>query len=65
MSIVIIDWKVLKKRVPWSRQHVQRLEHDGKFPVRVRLSAARVGWVESEIEDFLAKLIRERGEQAP
>ncbi len=22
MSIVIIDWKVLKKRVPWSRQHV-------------------------------------------
>lgn len=33
----IIDWKVLKTIVPYSRQHIKRLEDEGKFPLRVIL----------------------------
>lgn len=33
----IIDWKVLKNLVPYSRQHIARLEAAGTFPKRVFL----------------------------
>jgi len=49
----IIDWKTLRELVPLSRVHVGRLEKAGKFPKRVQISDARVGWIASEIEDFL------------
>jgi prophage regulatory protein len=54
----IIDWKVLKTMVPFSRQHLHRLEKLGKFPRRVRLGAHRVGWWLHEIEDWLGGLPR-------
>lgn len=49
----IIDWKVLKTLVPYSRQHIKRLEKDGKFPERVQLSPNRVGWIAEEIEEWI------------
>ena len=52
----IIDWKTLKEMQPYSRQHVARLEKEGRFPKRVIFSPNRVGWVYDEIikwlEDF-------------
>jgi len=52
-QIRILPWKELKKIVPLSRMHILRLEKDGKFPKRVKVSAARIGWIASEIEEFL------------
>lgn len=60
----IVDWKVLKTQIPYSRQHIKRLEDDGKFPQRVSLGDHRVGWVESEIEDWIQSRLRQR-EQLP
>jgi prophage regulatory protein len=56
--IRIIDWKTLREIVPYSRQHLWRLEKAGKFPSRLRLNPGvgdrgRVGWIASEIEEFL------------
>ena len=33
----------------FSKPHLRRMEHEGKFPRRVRLSPFRIAWVEAEI----------------
>ena len=47
----------------YSPQHVARLEKAGAFPKRVDLGPNRVGWVESEVLDWL-KLRLDRPESA-
>jgi prophage regulatory protein len=56
----IVDWKRLKTIVPYSRQHITRLEKTGQFPSRVRLGQCRVGWYVDEIEDWLNSRPRAR-----
>lgn len=58
--VMLIDKKRLRVMVLYSPQHIQRLEDAGKFPKRVRLGQGRVGWVESEVLDWLNARIRER-----
>ena len=43
-----------EKGIPYSRVHTDRLEKAGKFPRRVRLSDNAVGWVEDELDKWLA-----------
>ena len=40
----IISKKELLKLVPYSDQHILRLEKAGKFPRRIDLGENRVGW---------------------
>ena len=49
----ILSKKALKELVLYSPQHVARLEKAGLFPKRVQLGRNRVGWVESEVLDWL------------
>jgi len=56
----IIDWKVLKTMVPYSRQHIKRLEKDGKFPQRVELSPNRVGWILEEVQEWIESKAQRR-----
>lgn len=56
----IIGWKQLKEMQPYSRQHIGRLEKDGKWPKRVRLGNNRVGWILDEIEAHLQGLADRR-----
>jgi prophage regulatory protein len=46
--------------IPFSRTHLARLEAEKKFPKRVQLGASRVGWVETEIEEWLAEKLTAR-----
>ncbi len=39
--------------VPYSPNHIRRLENAGQFPKRVRVGANRVGWVRAEVEQWL------------
>ena len=48
------------KGIGYSRMHIDRLEKRGTFPRRVHLGPAMVGWIESEIEDWLAERVAER-----
>ena len=50
----------LRKLVLYSPQHIYRLERAGKFPKRVRLGPNRVGWIESEVHEWLKKRIDDR-----
>lgn len=55
------DYKLVDKKglktiygVPYSHQHIARLEKAGQFPLRKRLGACRVAWLCSEIEAWIA-----------
>ena len=56
----LISKKAVRERVLYSFAHIARLEAAGKFPKRVQLGPCRVGWVESEIEDWINARITER-----
>ncbi len=56
----IIDWKVLKTMVPYSRQHIARLEAAGTFPKRVPLGQCRVGWVYDEVVAWIEERMKDR-----
>ena len=49
----ILDKKALKELIPYTPQHIQRLEEGGNFPKRVWLGPARVGWYLTPIMDKL------------
>ena len=49
----IIDRHELTRLVLYTPTHIYRLEEQGKFPERVRLGANRVGWVLSEVLDWI------------
>jgi prophage regulatory protein len=48
------------KRVPYCRDHVRRLEKAGAFPRRVFFGSKKYGWIESEIDDWIAARVRDR-----
>ena len=49
-----------QKGIKYSKTQLWRLEKAGAFPKRVRLSAARHGWVESEINAWIIGRIEAR-----
>lgn len=56
----IIDWKTLKTMVPYSRQHLSRLEKAGQFPKRITLGQCRVGWLLHEVEAWIEERATQR-----
>jgi prophage regulatory protein len=64
-GIRLLSYEDLKaKGIRFSRQWLVVLQRQGKFPRTVNLGAAHVGFVESEIDDWLEGLIRERDQAA-
>jgi prophage regulatory protein len=51
----IITKKELRLLVPYSPQHILRLEKQGKFPKRIPIGARRVGWWLHEVLAWLAE----------
>lgn len=61
MQPVLLDYAGLKARgITLSRVQLWRNERAGKFPRRVTLSAQRIAWVESEIDEFIEARIAAR-----
>ena len=56
----VIRFPELKSRVGYSRMHIFRLEKAGKFPRPVPLGEKSVGWLESEIQNWIAERVAER-----
>lgn len=51
--------------IPYSPQHIARLEAAGKFPKRIRLGQNRVVWLLKEVEDWLDERIAKRDAKRP
>ncbi len=54
---VILRWPELRAKVPLSRSHVHALAAQGKFPKPIKLGPRASGWLESEINSWLAERI--------
>jgi prophage regulatory protein len=48
------------KCIYYSKTQLWRLEKAGMFPKRVKIGSYRHGWVESEIDQYIAQKIAER-----
>ena len=46
--------------IPYTPQHIGRLEAAGQFPKRVQLGPNRVAWLLSEVDAWLSKRIASR-----
>lgn len=60
-EIAMTDYKLVDKKglktiygIPYSTQHIARLEKAGQFPLRKRLGSCRVAWLCVEIEAWIA-----------
>jgi prophage regulatory protein len=63
---MLITYARLRERgIPFSRTHLARLERDGRFPRRVRISARRIGWLSDELDEFLQARAAERDQEQP
>ena len=52
---LLVSKKELKALgIPYSFQHIARLEKAGQFPKRVQLGACRVAWIYQEVCDWVA-----------
>jgi prophage regulatory protein len=60
----LINKAELRKIVPYTPQHILRLEKRGLFPRRVQVGPNRVGWLLTEIEQWIAVRIAERDASA-
>ncbi|MEW8508959.1 MAG: AlpA family phage regulatory protein [Candidatus Thiodiazotropha endolucinida] len=56
----MLSKKQVRELVLYSPQHIDRLEKAGTFPKRVPLGPNRVGWIESEVMDWLKQRIADR-----
>jgi prophage regulatory protein len=56
MTDRLITPSQLEDIVPLSRTTIWRLEREGKFPKRRKISAGCVGWLASEVEAFIKQL---------
>ena len=56
----ILCKKTLQQYVPYTPQHIARLEKEGKFPKRLQLGPNRVGWLESEVIAWIESLKSQR-----
>jgi predicted DNA-binding transcriptional regulator AlpA len=52
------------KGITYQRDHLRRKCKAGTFPTPVHLSERRIGWIEEEIDDYLADLRARRDGRA-
>lgn len=59
MTQKLVSKKELKSvyGVPYSFVHIQRLEHAGAFPKRIKLGECRVAWLAEEVEEWIAERV--------
>jgi prophage regulatory protein len=59
----IIRCHEVQHKVGYSQMHIWRLERKGDFPQRVKLGPNSVGWIEAEVDAWIAGRIRAAGGQ--
>jgi prophage regulatory protein len=62
---VILRKNETARRVGLSVRHLERLETEGKFPRRIRLSGNSAGWVEGDVRAWIERRIAESNRERP
>ncbi len=56
----LLSCEQVSEAVGYSRVHIYRLMKAGEFPQRVQIGRNRVGWLESEVAEWLEERIAAR-----
>ncbi len=56
----VLRKKEVANRVGYSAMHIWRMEREGRFPRRLQLGPNAVGWLESEVDDWISARAAER-----
>ena len=56
----LIPAREVLQRIPYSANHLRRLEAKGHFPRRIRIGANRIAWLRVEVEQWLADRVEAR-----
>jgi len=59
-DVLLPEQEVLRQTAV-SKTTIWRLERQGRFPKRIRISPRRVGWLQSEVDAWINERIAERG----
>lgn len=57
MDYTILRLVTVKKRTGMSRSNIYKLMSEGLFPKSISLGARAVGWIESEINEWIEQRI--------
>ncbi|MFM0191362.1 AlpA family phage regulatory protein [Paraburkholderia nemoris] len=60
-QIVVLRRADVERITGLSRSAIYQYVAENKFPRQVKLSARAVGWIESEVQDWLRQRLLERG----
>ena len=61
MTMRLLFYAELREHgIPWSRVHVWREEKAGRFPKRVKIGANSVGWIATEIDEYVLAKVADR-----
>jgi prophage regulatory protein len=55
----ILNTKQVSEKTSLSQSHLRRLTARGEFPVPVRVSTARLGWLETDVDMWIETLEKE------
>jgi len=61
----VLRWPEVAKIVPISRSHAHALAAQGKFPKPIKLGPRASGWLESEINAWLAERVAQSRSDDP
>ena len=59
-NLDIMTSNEITNSIPYSPNHIRRLEDAGHFPKRIRIGGNRVAWLRHEVEDWLLQRVKER-----
>ena len=62
MNTRILRWRVVAPIIGYSRMTIARMEKTGTFPQRIRIGNGSGGWLEHEVEAWLAQRMAVRVE---
>jgi prophage regulatory protein len=65
VTTIILRLPAVRARTGLSRSTIYQRIDDGRFPKPIRLGRRAVGWIESEIEEWLAQLIKTSRKVSP
>lgn len=63
-KLTILDRAQVTKRTSLKRDSIDSLARAGKFPQPIRLASRRIGWVEAEVEQWIADRIKASRQEA-
>ena len=59
-NLDIMTSNEITNSIPYSPNHIRRLEDAGQFSNRIRIGGNRIAWLRHEVEDWLLQRVKER-----